>query len=85
LLESLNTLDYVSAKEQLIGIRGVGEKVASCILLFGYHHMEAFPLDTWMQKVMKKYYPTKDKTFFAPYAALAQQYLFHGERLGGRL
>lgn len=84
LLESLNTLDYVSAKEQLIGIRGVGEKVASCILLFGYHHMEAFPLDTWMQKVMKKYYPTKDKTFFAPYAALAQQYLFHGERLGGR-
>jgi len=84
LLESIESLDYLSAKELLKSIRGVGEKVASCILLFGYHHMEAFPLDTWMQKVMKRHYPTKDETFFAPYAALAQQYLFHGERLGGK-
>ncbi len=80
-------MDYLSAKELLKSIKGGvgGEKVASCILLFGYHHMEAFPIDTWMNKVMKRHYPTKDETFFAPpYAALAQQYLFHGERLGGR-
>lgn len=84
-LDRIPSLEYLQAKELLKEIRGVGEKVASCILLFGFHHMEAFPLDTWMLKVMKRYYPEKDASYFAPYAALAQQYLFHGERMGGSL
>ncbi len=80
LLQDIPSLDFSSAMQHLKIIKGVGDKVASCILLFAYHRMEAFPLDTWMLKVMKARYPSKDATFFAPYAALAQQYLFHGER-----
>ncbi|MFA6731316.1 MAG: DNA glycosylase [Sphaerochaeta sp.] len=71
------------AAKLLMTIRGVGPKVAACILVFAFHRMDAFPLDTWMLKVMRNRYPGKDATYFAPYAALAQQYLFHAERLGG--
>lgn len=83
LLDIAGNLDYQGAKELLMRIRGVGNKVADCILIFAFHHMEAFPLDTWMLKVMKHWYPHKDGSYFAPYAALAQQYLFHYARKEG--
>jgi N-glycosylase/DNA lyase len=75
--------DLMTAKQTLMSIRGIGEKVASCILLFAFHQMRSFPVDTWIKKVMKQYYPNLDGTYFAPYEALAQQYLFHGIRSDG--
>lgn len=36
--------------------KGIGEKVASCILLFGYHRFDVFPIDTWVKKYMKEKY-----------------------------
>ena len=38
-------------KEMLKQLKGVGEKVASCIQLFGLHQLELFPIDTWIAKV----------------------------------
>lgn len=76
ILTKLAGLTYEEAAEKLKEIKGVGDKVAACVLLFGYHRMEAFPLDVWMKRVMDTYYKGKDPSFFDPYRALAQQYLF---------
>lgn len=84
-LSGIPDLNDDKALRALQTIRGVGAKVASCVLAFAYHRQQAFPLDTWMLKVMKKHYPGRDASYFAPYAALAQQYLFHYERTQGGL
>ena len=62
-------------------INGVGAKVAECTLLYGFHKIEAFPVDVWIKKVMAKYFDSD----FTPealgkYAGIAQQYLFYYER-----
>lgn len=75
-LDEVDALEFDQAMEKLKEIKGIGDKVASCILIFGYHRMEGFPMDVWMKKVMSEYYPGKDKSYFAPYEALSQQYLF---------
>ena len=83
LLEQVPSLDFEQALQLLMTIRGVGPKVGQCILLYGFHRMEAFPMDTWMKKVMSTWYPDKSSTYFAPYAGIAQQYLFHYARTEG--
>ena len=86
ILQTIPSLSDEKASEALQTIKGVGPKVALCILAFAYHRQQAFPLDTWMLRVMENRYPGRDASYFAPYAALAQQYLFHYERSqGGRL
>ena len=55
-LEYLEKLDYKEAKKNICLIPGVGNKVADCILLFSLNKLEAFPLDTWMIKILEKYY-----------------------------
>ena len=76
LLEGINELSYEEAETQLMKIKGIGKKVANCVLLFGFHRMEAFPVDVWIRKVLDKYYPDKELSYFEPYPALCQQYLF---------
>ncbi len=53
----LKKLDYNNAKSHLLEVPGIGNKVADCILLFSLNKLEAFPLDRWMIRVLKKYYP----------------------------
>lgn len=53
LIDSMNSSD---ALEYLMANKGIGEKVASCILLFGYHRFDVFPIDTWVKKYMKEKY-----------------------------
>lgn len=64
-------------KEMLKQLKGVGEKVASCIQLFGLHQLELFPIDTWIAKVEKMYYnghfPVEK---YKDTAGIMQQYLF---------
>ena len=55
----LKKTKYQIAKESLLKIPGIGGKVADCILLFSLEKLEAFPLDTWMTKIMQKYYSNK--------------------------
>lgn len=76
MLESVENMDFDTAMEALQTIKGIGPKVASCILIFSYQKREGFPMDVWMKKVMAEYYPGKDSSYFAPYQALSQQYLF---------
>ncbi len=65
-------------------IKGVGEKVANCFILFGLHKMEAFPVDVWMKRALKEHFPTDfDPKSFGEYAGLAQQYIFYYARSGG--
>ncbi len=47
---------YQEAKEKICSIPGVGNKVADCVLLFSLNKLEAFPLDRWMIRILKKYY-----------------------------
>ncbi len=44
------SLDANQTMEMLKQIQGVGDKVASCVALFGLGYMEAFPVDVWMRK-----------------------------------
>ncbi|MBI5398023.1 hypothetical protein HZB03_01035, partial [Candidatus Woesearchaeota archaeon] len=59
-LKELNTKRYCDAKTQLMTLPGVGEKVADCILLFSCGHLNAFPVDTWISKVMSELYFSKE-------------------------
>lgn len=54
-LESLRTMDYWDAKQELMNLPGVGAKVADCVLLFGLDHMRAVPIDTHMWQAVGKW------------------------------
>lgn len=79
--------DHELAHETLLGIEGVGPKVAACIELFGLHHLEACPLDTWMHKVIDGHYEgTFDWSRYRGLEGLIQQYLFfYARSLGTRV
>jgi N-glycosylase/DNA lyase len=84
-LADLNKLDYEEAKAELKRFKGVGEKVADCVLLFSLNKLEAFPMDIWIKRTMKNYYNIeKDKdirkfvlTHFGKYCGYAQEYLYY--------
>ena len=79
--ETIKKLDYPSALERLKQIKGVGDKVANCVLLFGYGFYNAFPVDVWVKRVIAKYYGEGfDPSALGEYAGIAQQYLFFYER-----
>ncbi len=84
IFEEVKSLDFDSAMEALKTIKGIGDKVASCILIFGYGRRDGFPIDTWMRKCLASYYPGVDIEYFAPYKALCQQYLFSYIRMIGK-
>lgn len=65
------------ARKALMEIKGVGPKVAECVLLFGMYRTEAFPKDVWIKRVLAEYYPAGFPEFAAENAGIAQQYLFH--------
>lgn len=65
------------ARAALQTIRGVGPKVAECVLLYGLGRLEAFPLDVWMKRAMKQFFPGRTPESFGPYAGVAQQAVFH--------
>ncbi|MDE1834146.1 MAG: DNA-3-methyladenine glycosylase 2, partial [Candidatus Micrarchaeota archaeon] len=81
-------MGYEDAKEKLMELDGIGDKVADCILLFGYNKLDAFPIDTWVKRVMERvYFNGRKRTIkrlhkFAldrwpkSYLGYAQQYIF---------
>ena len=54
--DKLKKADYQETKELLLKLPGIGNKVADCIMLFSLEKLEAFPLDTWILKILQKYY-----------------------------
>ena len=87
-LEALRMMSYVEARHQLMRLRGVGGKIADCVLLFAYGFDSAFPVDVWIERALQElYFPRRRAnekrlrkfaaTHFGPHAGYAQQYLFH--------
>ena len=81
-------LPQAEARGELMTLRGVGGKIADCVLLFAYGFDGAFPVDVWVERALRElYFPRRrvgDKrlrhfaaTHFGPHAGYAQQYLFH--------
>ena len=69
---------YAYSLEELKKIVGVGDKVASCVALFGLGNLDAFPIDVWMKRAIDTYFDGKlDPAVFGKYAGVAQQYIFH--------
>jgi N-glycosylase/DNA lyase len=56
-LDFLRKADYQTARDALLGIFGIGNKVADCIMLFSLDKMESFPLDRWILRSLQNYYP----------------------------
>lgn len=90
-LEKTARLSTAEAKAELMKIKGVGTKVADCVLLFSMEKTDAFPTDVWVKRVMEYFYfnkqntPVKEIHTFAAqkwgrYAGFAQQYLFYYAR-----
>ena len=92
-LENIKLLPYAEAKKELMRVKGVGPKVADCILLFSAGKAEAFPVDVWVQRTMRTLYMDENATnkqiekkaaeLFGEYAGFAQQYLFYYARENG--
>ena len=84
LLDPIRDEDTERAIERLCEVKGIGRKVASCALLFGFGKYDAFPIDVWMKRVAEKYFGDEAETIssrtFGDYAGIAQQYLFYYER-----
>ncbi len=83
-LADLSLLSYEDAKARLLGIVGVGEKVANCVLLFGNNRLSAFPVDVWIKRTVATLYGEGfSPDIFGDTAGIAQQYLFYYARKNG--
>ena len=95
-LEKLSTLSDVDLRARLCELPGVGAKVANCVMLFAYERLRAFPIDVWIERVLReKYFPRARKLnvgrlrrfteeYFGDHGGYAQQYLFHHARMSKR-
>jgi len=94
-LIDLREAPYTEARGQLTQLHGVGEKVADCVLAFSLDKPESFIVDRHILRALQKWYDLPDKAnvsyaadwardYFGEYAALANQYMFHRERLSRR-
>ncbi|MBO5279125.1 MAG: DNA-3-methyladenine glycosylase 2 family protein [Lachnospiraceae bacterium] len=82
-LETVSRLPYCKAREALLSLYGVGEKVADCICLFALHHLQAFPVDTHIQQAMQAHYRRGfPKRRYQGFQGVIQQYIFYYELYG---
>ena len=92
-LEEVRRLPYWEARARLTKLYGIGSKIADCVLVFSLDKLEAFPIDRWVSRAVQEWYLNGSKMsyddivhwahgYFGQYAGYAQQYLFHGGRLG---
>ena len=94
-LEAWSKLPDDALRAELCELPGVGAKVANCVMLFAYERLRAFPIDVWIERVLKQQYFPRKRTvtaqqlrtfcdeYFGEHGGYAQQYLFHHARKGG--
>jgi N-glycosylase/DNA lyase len=86
-LAALSRTDQSAAREALLDVPGIGDKVGDCVLLFGLGHRAAFPVDVWVRRAVERLYfrgrPRRlgeiqafARERFGPLAGYAQQHLF---------
>lgn len=92
-MDSIAVLSDAEALAALCALHGVGEKIASCALLFAWERHGAFPIDVWIERALRElYFPRRRKVtakrirefaikHFGPHRGYAQQFLFHWARL----
>jgi N-glycosylase/DNA lyase len=95
-LEAWSALSDAELRKQLCALPGVGPKIANCVMLFAYERLRAFPIDVWIERVLRqRYFSGRKKmsaqrlrefseTYFGEHGGYAQQYLFHQARSRGR-
>ena len=86
-LSKIFSMEIEEGRKELLKIKGVGNKIADCVLLFAYGKHEVFPTDVWVKRVMEHYYYEEETTleeiqrfskeYFGDNAGFAQQYLFY--------
>jgi N-glycosylase/DNA lyase len=91
-LEMWSALSDSELRRQLCVLAGVGPKIANCVMLFAYERLRAFPIDVWIERVLRqRYFPRRrritpqrlrqfSETYFGEHGGYAQQYLFHHAR-----
>lgn len=89
-VERLLNMDGATLKKELLTFKGIGEKVADCICLFGFKKTDSFPVDTWIEKLYKEDFKGELKgrsaigayfrSEFKEYSGYVQQYLFYAKR-----
>lgn len=89
-IKKLNELETGKAREYLLKLQGVGNKVADCMLLYSGTKFDVFPTDVWVKRVMEELYFKREASFkeiqqfaadkFGYLAGMAQQYLFYYAR-----
>jgi N-glycosylase/DNA lyase len=95
-LEAWSALSDAELRTKLCALPGVGPKIANCVMLFAYERLRAFPIDVWIERVLREHYFLRRKkmtaqrlrefseTYFGEHGGYAQQYLFHHARTGRR-
>ncbi len=89
-LKELENADYDGLRKKLLTYKGIGPKVADCICLFGFAKRDAFPVDTWIEKLYREDFggTYTDRTaisayfkgLFGEFSGYVQQYLFYAKR-----
>ena len=76
-LSGLKNADDEATIQTLTSLAGVGKKVASCVSLFGLHHLNSFPVDVWVKRILQEQYPNGYPfEEYSPYNGIYQQYMF---------
>jgi N-glycosylase/DNA lyase len=95
-LKAWSALPDGDLRENLCALPGVGAKIANCVMLFAYERLRAFPIDVWIERVLKQQYFPRQKgvaelrlrefteNYFGEHGGYAQQYLFHHARFALR-
>lgn len=95
-LDSWSALSERQLREHLCELPGVGMKVANCVMLFAYERIAAFPVDVWIERVLRESYFVRGRkvtskamaefvaNYFGAHGGYAQQYLFHHARMTGK-
>jgi N-glycosylase/DNA lyase len=95
-LDSWRALSERQLREHLCELPGVGMKVANCVMLFAYERIAAFPIDVWIERVLRESYFIRGRkvtskamaefvaNYFGAHGGYAQQYLFHHARMTGK-
>ena len=91
-LEKLSLLPTVELKKSLLAFKGIGDKVANCVTLFGFGRGDSFPVDTWIEKIYREDFngTLTDRVKISNYlvdlfkenAGYVQQYMFYAKREG---
>lgn len=81
-LDSLFSKSIEECQKELTKIKGVGKKVADCTILFGLGHIDAFPIDRHIKRFCDNLYPDGLPECTKGIEGIAQQYMFHLQRMG---